>query len=191
MKEKIGIGFLCLIHKADSNETIPVLITNATFLSLSKANPGEKIEFTLNKKNHTLLIDESRKIYSNENEYNITMIEIKKEDNIEKDSFFDIDINDNLTIEDFKKKSVSLITIKNGKIDLKKCKIQNKGITENEFEYKCDLKEEVYGSPLIDTKNDKIIGIQKTINKLNGSYTGILFGEPIKEYFVSQKNQKN
>ena len=104
MKEKIGIGFLCLIHKADSNETIPVLITNSTFLPLSNTNPREKIEFTLNKKNHSLSIDESRKIFSNENEYNITMIEIKKEDNIEKDSFFDIDINDNLTIEDFKKK---------------------------------------------------------------------------------------
>ena len=45
-KEKIGIGFFCFIHKADPNEAIPVLITNATFLSLSKANPGEKIEFT-------------------------------------------------------------------------------------------------------------------------------------------------
>ena len=50
MKEKIGIGFLCLIHKADSNETIPVLITNSTFLPLSNTNPREKIEFTLNKK---------------------------------------------------------------------------------------------------------------------------------------------
>ena len=190
MKEKIGIGFLCLIHKADSNETIPVLITNSTFLPLSNTNPREKIEFTLNKKNHTLSIDESRKIFSNENEYNITMIEIKKEDNIEKDSFFDIDINDNLTIEDFKKKSVSLITIKNGKIDLKKCKIQNKGITEKEFEYKCDLKEEVYGCPLIDTKSDKIIGVQKTINKLNGFYTGILLVDPIKEFFKPKKPEK-
>jgi len=87
MKEKIGIGFLCLIHKADSNETIPVLITNSTFLPLSNTNPREKIEFTLNKKNHSLSIDESRKIFSNENEYNISsyqiLNELEKEDNLE------------------------------------------------------------------------------------------------------------
>ena len=188
--EKKGLGFLCFLPKPDSNEKIPALITNATFLFLSKINPGEKIEFTLNKKNHTLSIDESRKIYSNENDYNITIIEIKTEDNIEKDSFFDIEINDKSTIDDFKKKSVSLITTKKGKIDLKKCKIQNKGIKDNEFEFKCDLKEEVYGSPLIEKNNDKIIGIQKTFNKLNGICTGILLDEPIKEFFKPKKPEK-
>ena len=64
------------------------------------------------------------------------------------------------------------------------------GIKENEFEYKCDQKEEVYGSPLIDTKNDKIIGIQKSNNKLNSIYTGILLGDPIKEFLKPKKPEK-
>ena len=184
INDKKGIGFLCQIPKTNSNEEIKVLITNANFLPLSEIAPGKKIVFILNSNSYTLLIDESRKIYCNENDYNITIIEIKKEDSIESDSFFDIDLNENLTLENLKNKSISLITSQNKKIDVKKLNIKKLGIKEGEIEYTSDLKEKenLYGFPLIDTKNDKIIGIQKNYNEMNNICQGILLNIPIKEY---------
>ena len=87
-------------------------------------------------------------------------------------------------MENLKNKSISLITSQKKKIDVKKLNIKKLGIKEGEIEYTSDLKEKenLYGFPLIDTKNDKIIGIQKNYNEMNNICQGILLNIPIKEY---------
>jgi surface protein len=187
---KKGIGFICKITKSNSNESVRVLITNSSLLPSSEITTGKKIICILNDNSHTLLFDESRKIYCNENDYNITIIEIKIEDKINPDYFFEVDLYETITDEEMQKKSVSLIIPKNKKIELKKCNIKSFETNSNEIEYTCDIKEELYGCPLINSKNDKIIGIQKKYNELNKKCQGILLSNPIKEFFKPKIENK-
>ena len=196
VNDKKGIGFLCQIPQTNSEEKIHVLITNANFLPMSEIEPGKRLVFILDNNSYTLLIDESRKVYCKENDYNITIIEIKKEDSINPNSFFDVDLNENYTLENLKNKSLSLITSKNKSIELKKCKIKNQGTNETEIEYICDLKEKenLYGFPIIDTKNDKILGLQKNYVEISNICQGILLTNPIKEFLkpkIEKKTEEN
>ena len=186
-----GIGFLCKIP-SDSNELVPVLITNSTLLPASDITSGKKIEFTLNSVSHSLTIDESRKVFNNLNDYNITIVEIKKEDKLDTNSFLDIEIDQNLKLEEYKKKPISLlIKSKKDNIELKSCKITNLGEKEYEMEYSCDIKEEVYGSPLININTNKILGIHKKLLVMNNICQGTLLNFDKKEFFITKDKKKN
>ena len=186
-----GIGFLCKIP-SESNELVPVLITNSNLLPESDITSGKKIEFKLNDVSHNLTIDESRKVFNNQNDYNITIIEIKKEDKLDTNSFLEIEIDQNLKLEEYKKKKISLL-IKSQKdnIELKSCKITNLGEKEYEIEYSCDIKEEVYGSPLININTNKIIGIHKKLLVMNNICQGTLLNFDKKEFFITKDKKKN
>ena len=185
-----GIGFLCKIP-SESNELVPVLITNSNLLPESDIISGKKIEFKLNGVSHSLTIDESRKVFNNQNDYNITIIEIKKEDKLDTNSFLEIEIDQNLKLEEYKKKQISLL-IKSQKdnIELKSCKITNLGEKEYEIEYSCDIKEEVYGSPLININTNKIIGIHKKLLVMNNICQSTLLNFDKKEFFITKDKKK-
>ena len=91
--EGSGTGFFCNIPLDNAN-LITVLITNNHILEQKNIAPGKKIEISLiNHKdeiNYNIYINEQRKTYTNK-DYDVTIIEIKQNDNIDKDSFLDID----------------------------------------------------------------------------------------------------
>ena len=89
-KEGHGTGFFCNIPNGWN--TLRMLITNNHVLKEEDISKGKKINFSINKEkiHYEIEIDESRKIYTSE-KYDITMIELKEEDKIEKDSFMDVD----------------------------------------------------------------------------------------------------
>ena len=84
-----GTGFFCNILN-DWN-TLKVLMTNNHVLNEKDIQTGQTINFSINNdyKDFRILIDNNRKTFTNES-YDITIIEIKKEDKIDPKSF-DID----------------------------------------------------------------------------------------------------
>ncbi len=74
-----GTGFLCLIPYPDKLNQLPVLITCNHILGSSDIKYGKEIKLSFNNNiTKTLVIDESRIVYtSEEKEFDTTIIEIK------------------------------------------------------------------------------------------------------------------
>ena len=89
--KEVGTGFLCKIPFPDSLNLLPVLITNNHVLDEEDILPNKEIEFALNddKKKIKILINESRKTYTNE-DFDTTIIEILKDDNLDFESFLEV-----------------------------------------------------------------------------------------------------
>ena len=93
IKEKsTGTGFLCIIPFPNKLNLLPVLITCNHILGEKDLMEGKEIKIEINNKIKKLSINNSRKIYTDEKNCDITIIELKPEDQF--------DINNLLEIED-------------------------------------------------------------------------------------------
>ena len=93
IKEKsTGTGFLCIIPFPNKLNLLPVLITCNHILGEKDLMEGKEIKLEINNKIKKLSINNSRKIYTDEKNCDITIIELKPEDQF--------DINNLLEIED-------------------------------------------------------------------------------------------
>ena len=109
----------CDIPFPDMNNLLPVLITNNHVLNNKSLESGNEIEFTTNddKFYHKIIIDENRKVYTNNEPFDVPIIEIKKSDCNMLLNFLEIDEN-MFNIDDYKiynQKSVYLVHYPNGK----------------------------------------------------------------------------
>ena len=86
-----GTGFFCNIN-ISLNYHLKVLITNNHILNTNDILFGQTIKLSINNANkyYNILIDKNRKKYKDES-YDVTIIEIKEEDKIDTESFFDLD----------------------------------------------------------------------------------------------------
>ena len=84
-----GTGFFCKIPIGWGNY-LTTLMTNNHVLNESDIQPGKTIKFSINNdyKDYNILIDNTRKTYTNDN-YDVKIIEIKEDDKIDEKSFFD------------------------------------------------------------------------------------------------------
>ena len=110
-------NWIFLYNTIQLEESIRVLITNNHVLNENVLLPRNIINFSTNDDNNfdQILIDESRLIYTNY-DYDITIIQLKEEDNIDNISFFDIyeqifEIN----LEQYKNKEIYLLYYPKGK----------------------------------------------------------------------------
>ena len=110
-------NWIFLYNTIQLEESIRVLITNNHVLNENVVLPRNIINFSTNDDNNfdQILIDESRLIYTNY-DYDITIIQLKEEDNIDNISFFDIyeqifEIN----LEQYKNKEIYLLYYPKGK----------------------------------------------------------------------------
>ena len=174
-----GTGFFCIIPFPDSNHLLSVLITcNHVF------DPKSKIEihFTVDIKNYKLSLDDSRSFYTS-GKYDITIIEIKKNDGLNMDNFLEIDENIyDTNIKDYcKDLSVYILHHERGK-ELK----YSPGVissTQNiNLFYTCQTEPGSSGGPIINSNNLKVIGMHKAYDKVSKLNTGRLIIEPIKEF---------
>ena len=147
-----GTGFFCNIVK-DDWESYKVLMTNNHVLNEKDINIGEIIKFSMNneKEKYEIEIDKDRRVYTNQ-EYDITIIEIKKNDGLKKESFLEIDndiFKENIE-KIYKQESIYLLHYPKGK-EMNCANGVIKRIYEDIIEHTCDSSEGSSGGPLINS----------------------------------------
>ena len=147
--KNIGKGFFTKLLY--NNNLLSILIVN-NIIEENKIiikNEKEKKEMEL----------KDRMKYINKG-YKISIIEIKEEDNIK--NYIEIDDNKNNENILYRGKTIYILDdmISYGKIN---------EIEEGEFKYECYIENNSLGLPIINMKNNKIIGIKKDINN-NGLF---------------------
>ena len=189
---EFGTGFFCKIPF--KNETKKVFMTNYHVLNDKNLEGNEKINLLLNdeKKVLKLNLGIERNIYFSE-EYDVTLIEIKEEDEIK--DFLELD--NNLFQDDaeiiYINKSIYVLQYPNGKnacvsygllSDMEKYKIR----------HKCTTDFGSSGSPILNLDNNKVIGIHST-GSINFNFNmGTLLKLPIQDFInkiINQNAKKN
>ena len=182
----IGTGFYCLIEPNNWNSfPLRVVMTNNHVLDENSIKIGDKIIYSLNnnKINKQIIIDESRITYTSK-KYDITIIEIKEKDGINKDSFLEIDnqIFNNNPNEYFRDKPVYLLHYPKG-YEIKRADGTIKYIDEKDnIQYYINSESGSSGGSIINLKNFKVIGIHKGAAKEGKNWNiGTLLKGPIEE----------
>ena len=196
-----GTGFFCKIPFPDINNMLPVLINTNHIIDEEYLYTKDKsISIQLKGERDFKNISLNDRIkYTNE-EYDVTIIEIKEYDNIQyylelNDIFIDDIVNNINTNIEFIDKTIYIIQYPEGELSV------SYGIVNNiykkkkyNFNHKCSTKGGSSGSPILSIKQNKIIGIHK--EGYNNNYnTGAFLNYPIKEfinlnYYKIKKNEK-
>ena len=186
-----GTGFFC--KTPFPNKIIPALITNNHIIDEKELNKeNQKIYYSTyndkesNNKSPKYIELKNRMKYTSK-KYDVTIIEIKESDNI--NNFLDLELEINNinynkeTIYILHYPSYENISVSDGIIN------NYKEDKEYEFSYHCDIEKVSAGSPILDIKNNKIIGIHKgTKNNYN---LGSFINYPIKEFINLNNEVKN
>ena len=179
-----GTGFFCYI-KNKKNKKLPVFITNNHIIGHKLINQKQKLKITFNndEKDADLILDADKKnIYTNEF-YDITIIELKKE---EINNYLFLEIDDKVYMEGsnkmFQKKSV--YTIQYPKILRASVSygIINYIDEKNKIIHFCHTSKGSSGSPILNLENNKVVAIHSS-SSVEGNYNiGIFLNEPINDF---------
>ena len=185
-----GTGFFCTIPDSKTSGEKPVLITSYKIIGKKNLISENSIKLIFFKKPHRLIkINKHRKIFtSNELKDNITIIEIKKEDNI------NIDINDMLKIDNgiynenylkyiYKNKSIYSIYFCRNEVRYDISTITNIDSDTNKFIHLCPIGEGTLGAPILNLENYKVIGVNI------GNNLGTILKGSINEFIRLKKNK--
>ena len=181
-----GTGFFSLIPFPDKTMKLRTLMTNHHVLGKSDIEIGKQIQFSINneKKQFNIVIDEKRKVYTNK-AFDITIIEIKKEDGIKDDSYLDID--DQIfeeEIQNFINKSIYLLHYpKGGDANISQGVIKTISIDGYNIHHLCSTDVGSSGTPILYLHNNKLIGIHKGGEKKQKNWNcGTLLKLPIEKF---------
>ena len=188
-----GTGFFCNIP--DNWNIMKVLMTNNHVLRKEDIEIGKKIEFSVNNEetHYQIEINESRKIFTDE-KYEVTIIELKQNDKLNKIEFFDIDkeIFKDESIKKFRNKQIYLLHYSKGnKLEYSIGLI--KSINEDNYTIRhlCDSSDGSSGGPLINSINFQVIGIHNRESEKGNYNLGTLLKEPIEIFNNKIENNKN
>ena len=192
-----GTGFLCIIPFPDKLTQMTVLITCNHILTNEDVKVGNTILLKFGDKyTKTLYIDEARKVYIGlKNKFDITMIEIRRNDgfNLNKILEIDNDVNDLYSAENlndkYKNESIYIIQYPNGANSFSMGVI--KGIDSNNdiIEHSCPTDNGSSGSPIINSNTFKVIGIHSGRGKTLDINFGLILRKPIMEFYNNSNNQ--
>ena len=192
-----GTGFFCAIPFPDLNNLLPVLITNNHVLGKKDIKIGKEIIFTTNneKNFYKISIDTRRKVYTNEKPFDITIIELIKEDkNVLNNIFLEIDeniLNSNITTYDdvYNQKSIYLLHYPNGeKMEYSIGVIKNISLDNCDIQHYCATKDGSSGCPIINLSNYKVVGVHKAAMEIKNWNLGTLLKGPIEDFNKLYKN---
>jgi hypothetical protein len=187
-----GTGFFAKIPFPNNFTYLPVLMTNNHII---KDNMNDKYEIYFpetkyNKfKSIKLFFDDSRRFYTSK-KYDVTIIEIKKDDGLDLESFLEIDyVNDN-QIEDYKQKSVYLLQYPNEKnVDFSIGVIKDIGFDNYTIEHLCNTDKGSSGSPIINVSGYKVMGIHRASSEIFQCNLGTLIKVPIDDFNIKMKTK--
>ena len=171
-----GTGFLCKLPFGNKKNLLPVLITNNHVINKDYISETRIIMLTKdNGKEYFLYFNNEncRRFYTEE-ENDITIIEILHDDNIDFDSFLEVD--DNCLLENpnniYKNNNAYVIHFpKDNNATLTTGKIEK--IEENIIYHKCTTEEGSSGCPIINSYNNQVVGIHKGYNNRKELNCGI------------------
>ena len=181
-KEEIT-GFFCKIPFPDNKNSLDVLITD--FIDIKE----DTISIIMKETKERLLSLNNQMKYTNK-DYNVTIIEIKKENNI--NIFLKLDdmiindiVNNKNQNERYIGKTIYITHYSDEKLYVS-YGIIKLIFQENKynFKHKCCTKINASGAPIL-TENNKVIGIHK---ELTGYNKGTFLNYPVKE-FIKQKKE--
>ena len=136
-----------------------------------------------------LFFNDSRLFYTNK-EYDITIIEIKKDDGLDLESFLEIDNINNNPIEYYNQKSVYLLQFPNDKeADFSNGDI--KSLDNYTIYHTCNTIKGSSGSPIINILNNKVIGIHRGSKGVFNYNLGTLIKMPIEDFNLKKKRIKS
>ena len=193
-----GTGFICLIPFPNKLYPLSVLITCYHVLSKDDLKPGKEIKLMFDEKEKIIKINQSRKIFtSNENEYDISIIELLPEDNFDLNNLLEIENDifkyDNLN-DIYKNKSIYIIHYPEGKepkysVDT----ISFIDMDNIEMGHFCDTMDGSSGGPILNLNTYKVLGVhtgKRANNKVN---IGKILKHPIYDFqkkYLNNINQK-
>ena len=185
-------GFFCNIPY-DDYHSLKVLITNNHVLGEEDIRPGKIIKYSFyNSLPKEITIDESRLTFTIK-KYDVTFIQIKDKDYIKIESFLDIDSHINEGDPDivYSEKPVYLLHYPEGKeVKLSEGLINSITMIDNKYiniQHFCDSRFGSSGAPILNSKNNKVIGIHKGGSRGGNWNLGSFFREPIKEFIEKIK----
>ena len=184
---KIGTGFFCYIPY-QYNKTLKVLITNYHIIDDNYIKYNNKINLGINDNEYYINIplENDRKIYLNINE-DLAIIEIKEKDNLNNIKFLELDnrlLNENSKKTYTSENSIYIVHYPNAKEasvsygivkDIKKDNFNNYKII-----HKCSTEGGSSGSPILNLKTKKVIGVHQGCENVNKNENlGIFLKRPI------------
>ena len=174
-----GTGFFCRIRFLD-NTFIKVLTTSYQILDEHYFKENNEINLIINNQARIINLNKKRKIYSNK-DFDLTLIEIKESDKI--NDYFELDENI-LSQENpklfYENKTIYIIQY----LNMEKASVSYgifNDLINSEIEHTCSTKPGSNCSPILNSMNNKIIGISK-ISEKNENNKGIFLKVPINEF---------
>ena len=191
----IGTGFFCIIPFPDKINQLPVLITNNHVIKDEDIKENKTIIFSLdNEEIHLeVKVNDNRIIYTNE-QYDITIIEIKDIDNLDYKSFLEIDdqiFKDNPDYN-YRSKTVYLIHYPEGKeSSYSTGLIKSIGIDNLTIRHLCYTKPGSSGCPIINLSNHRVIGVHRGAAEVGIDHNlGIFIKKPLLKFIKEYTNDK-
>ena len=184
----IATGFLLKIPFPDNNNLLSVLITNNNSINEIILENNKKILLSISNEKECREIKLENRIKYTSKVYDITIIEIKKEDNINDYLYLDENINnDKLYLGE----SIYILHYSNNKniyVSYGIINNINDKINYN-FSHLCKIGKGSYGSPILNISNNKVIGMQG-----NNDYNmgiGLFLKYGLNDFIKQKCNNKN
>ena len=190
-KPAYGTGFFCKLP-LNENKDINCLLTNYHVLNEKYFEENKEINILLNDDSEAKKINLNIKriIYYNK-KFDTTIIELKDEDNIKE--FLELDNNIFKDNEDtfYKGESIYIIQYPNGKEACVSYGMLNK-INNHNIIHICSTEYGSSGSPILNLKNNKVIGIHKGTPDYTKNYNhGTLLKYPLNDFIDKNKRKNN
>ena len=187
-----GTGFFCKIPFPDKDNFLPVLITAYHILHEEALNQiDKKIHITFENE-QVFELDLNKRIKYTNKKYDITIIEIKENDNI--NNFLELEdyiIKDILVDNNnMKYKNNEIYSIQYAKDKLATSYGILNEISEDNthlFSHKCSTELGSGGSPILNLNNNKVIGVHSSSLKNKNINIGTFLNYPIKEFIRFRK----
>lgn len=183
-----GTGFFCSINLGNINP-INFLITNNHVIDKEYYENNKEIELLLNDEEEVIILnlEKKRKTFFDE-KYDISLIEIKKDDDIK--NFLELDErifkdNEKSLYED---KSIYLLQYPNGKKAAVSYGLVNSFDNFN-INHTCSTELGSSGSPIINLENNKVIGVHKEASINFNFNIGTFLKFPLNNFLENYKNK--